>query len=116
MALLDRIHKPSDLRTLSDGELRTLAGEIRQFLISNVARTGGHLGPNLGVVELTMAIHLVFDSPQDPVLFDVGHQSYVHKIVPASSARCVRGAGCPATRAGTSPSTTGSRTRTPRPP
>jgi len=81
MALLDRIHKPSDLRTLSDGELRTLAGEIRQFLISNVARTGGHLGPNLGVVELTMAIHLVFDSPQDPVLFDVGHQSYVHKIL-----------------------------------
>lgn len=81
MALLDRIHKPSDLRTLTAEELRSLAQEIRQFLVTNVARTGGHLGPNLGVVELTMAIHLVFDSPKDPIVFDVGHQSYVHKIL-----------------------------------
>ncbi|WP_316668747.1 1-deoxy-D-xylulose-5-phosphate synthase [uncultured Propionibacterium sp.] len=81
MALLDRIHEPSDLRTLDDEELRALAKEIRQFLITSVARTGGHLGPNLGVVELTMAVHLVFDSPKDPVVFDVGHQSYVHKIL-----------------------------------
>ena len=81
MALLDRIRKPSDLRTLTAGELRSLAQEIRQFLVTNVARTGGHLGPNLGVVELTMAIHLVFDSPKDPIVFDVGHQSYVHKIL-----------------------------------
>lgn len=81
MALLDRIDEPSDLRCLNSEELRALAGEIRQFLVRHVARTGGHLGPNLGVVELTMAIHLVFDSPKDPIVFDVGHQCYVHKIL-----------------------------------
>jgi len=62
-------------------ELRELSGEIRRFLISNVSQTGGHLGPNLGVVELTIALHRVFDSPADPVVFDTGHQSYVHKIL-----------------------------------
>lgn len=81
MALLDSIAEPADLRKLSPKELAQLATEIRQFLITNVARTGGHLGPNLGVVELTMAIHLVFDSPRDPIIFDTGHQSYVHKIL-----------------------------------
>ncbi|RLP06886.1 1-deoxy-D-xylulose-5-phosphate synthase [Propionibacterium australiense] len=86
MALLDRIREPSDLRTLSDEELRALADEIRRFLVTNVARTGGHLGPNLGVVELTMAIHMVFDSPKDPIVFDVGHQSYVHKILTGRAA------------------------------
>ncbi|SBM43187.1 1-deoxy-D-xylulose 5-phosphate synthase dxs1 [Propionibacterium freudenreichii] len=81
MGLLDGISEPADLRKLSHKELVQLAKEIRQFLITNVARTGGHLGPNLGVVELTMAIHLVFDSPRDPIVFDTGHQSYVHKIL-----------------------------------
>ncbi|MGI5952155.1 MAG: 1-deoxy-D-xylulose-5-phosphate synthase, partial [Brooklawnia sp.] len=81
MAMLDSINQPSDLRGLSRSELDELAGEIRQFLISNVSRTGGHLGPNLGVVELTIALHRVFDSPNDPIIFDTGHQSYVHKIL-----------------------------------
>jgi len=79
--LLDRINGPADLRTLTPGQLRQLADEIRAFLITNVSRTGGHLGPNLGVVELTLALHRVFDSPHDPIVFDTGHQSYVHKIV-----------------------------------
>ncbi|MEO6702218.1 MAG: 1-deoxy-D-xylulose-5-phosphate synthase [Jatrophihabitantaceae bacterium] len=72
---------PSDLRRLSFDELALLATEIRDFLVSSVSRTGGHLGPNLGAVELTLALHRVFDSPAEPILFDTGHQSYVHKIV-----------------------------------
>lgn len=79
--LLSTIHDPKDLRKLRNSELRQLADEIRRFLIINVSRTGGHLGPNLGVVELTMALHLVFDSPHDPIIFDTGHQSYIHKIL-----------------------------------
>jgi 1-deoxy-D-xylulose-5-phosphate synthase len=79
--LLDSIAGPQDLRGLSLDELRTLAAEIRDFLVEKVARTGGHLGPNLGVVELTLALHRVFDSPKDRLLFDTGHQAYVHKIV-----------------------------------
>jgi 1-deoxy-D-xylulose-5-phosphate synthase len=79
--LLDSIGGPQDLRGLSLDELRTLAAEIRDFLVEKVARTGGHLGPNLGVVELTLALHRVFDSPKDRLLFDTGHQAYVHKIV-----------------------------------
>jgi 1-deoxy-D-xylulose-5-phosphate synthase len=81
MALLDQIHGPRDLDRLSQTELTELAGEIRAFLIREVARTGGHLGPNLGVVELTMAMHRVFDSPRDAFVFDTGHQSYVHKLL-----------------------------------
>ncbi|GAA1912111.1 1-deoxy-D-xylulose-5-phosphate synthase [Microbacterium aoyamense] len=81
MSLLPSIREPRDLDALSAEELVQLAGEIRDFLIENVARTGGHLGPNLGVVELTIAIHRVFDSPNDPVIFDTGHQSYVHKLL-----------------------------------
>lgn len=81
MSILDRISGPRDLDSLSVQELRSLAQEIREFLVSKVARTGGHLGPNLGVVETTMAIHRVFDSPKDSVIFDTGHQSYVHKIL-----------------------------------
>ncbi|MFW0784829.1 1-deoxy-D-xylulose-5-phosphate synthase [Gordonia sp. CPCC 206044] len=81
MGLLDTIGSPADLRTLSATEMVALAGEIREFLIEKVAATGGHLGPNLGVVELTLALHRVFDSPTDPIIFDTGHQSYVHKIV-----------------------------------
>ncbi len=81
MALLDRISSPRDLRELSDDELTTLASEIRDLLIRTVATNTGHLGPNLGVVELTLAIHRVFDSPRDRVVFDTGHQAYVHKLV-----------------------------------
>ncbi len=81
MAILPSISGPRDLDRLSSRELAQLAAEIREFLVQNVARTGGHLGPNLGVVELTIAVHRVFDSPRDPIIFDTGHQSYVHKLL-----------------------------------
>ncbi|MCL2516754.1 MAG: thiamine pyrophosphate-dependent enzyme, partial [Microbacteriaceae bacterium] len=81
MSLLDHIHGPRDLDGLSDEQLVGLAAEIREFLIENVSKTGGHLGPNLGVVELTIAIHRVFESPRDPIVFDTGHQAYVHKLL-----------------------------------
>ena len=79
--MLESIKGPADLRGLSYEQLTELSAEIRQFLITKVSKTGGHLGPNLGVVELTIAIHRTFDSPKDVVLFDTGHQSYVHKIL-----------------------------------
>ncbi|WP_034594171.1 1-deoxy-D-xylulose-5-phosphate synthase [Hamadaea tsunoensis] len=79
--LLPGITSPQDLRGLSYEELALLSTEIREFLITKVAKTGGHLGPNLGVVELTLAMHRVFDSPRDRFVFDTGHQSYVHKMV-----------------------------------
>ena len=79
--LLHRITTPADLRRLSDEELTELAEEIRQFIVETVQATGGHLGSNLGVVELTLALHLVFDSPQDIILWDTGHQAYVHKML-----------------------------------
>ncbi len=81
MTLLETIRGPRDLKALAPERLDELADEIRTFLIEAVARTGGHLGPNLGVVELTIALHRVFDSPRDRILFDTGHQSYVHKIL-----------------------------------
>ena len=81
MSILDSINGPEDLKGLKDAEVQTLAQEIREFLISKVAKTGGHLGPNLGVVETTLAIHRVFDSPKDSIIFDTGHQSYVHKLL-----------------------------------
>jgi 1-deoxy-D-xylulose-5-phosphate synthase len=81
LGVLDGVHEPSDLRALGPVELAELADEIRRFLVEKVSATGGHLGPNLGVVELTLAIHRVFDSPRDPVIFDTGHQAYVHKMV-----------------------------------
>ena len=86
MALLPGIHGPRDLDGLTPDQLRQLAAEIRSFLVENVARTGGHLGPNLGVVELTIAIHRVFDSPRDRIVLDTGHQSYVHKLVTGRAA------------------------------
>ena len=79
--MIESIKSPEDIKGLSQEELISLAQEIRTFLIEKVSKSGGHLGPNLGVVELTMAIHRVFDSPRDVILFDTGHQSYVHKIV-----------------------------------
>lgn len=81
MDLLDAITSPADVRALQPQQLEKLASEIRAFLVQHVAQTGGHLGPNLGVVELTIAIHRIFDSPRDAILFDTGHQSYVHKIL-----------------------------------
>jgi 1-deoxy-D-xylulose-5-phosphate synthase len=81
MSLLKKISGPRDLDALSPEELRSLAEEIREFLINEVAKSGGHLGPNLGVVELTIALHRVFDSPRDPIIWDTGHQSYVHKLL-----------------------------------
>jgi 1-deoxy-D-xylulose-5-phosphate synthase len=81
MSHLERIRRPADLRRLSTAELEVLAKEIRDFLVASVSRTGGHLGPNLGVVELTIAVHRVFDSPAEHVVFDTGHQAYVHKLL-----------------------------------
>lgn len=81
MGLLERIHKPADLRSLNREELKKLAEEIRGELITVVSTNGGHLAPNLGVVELTLAIHRVFDSPRDKIVWDVGHQTYIHKLV-----------------------------------
>jgi 1-deoxy-D-xylulose-5-phosphate synthase len=78
---LESIHEPRDLRALSHPELDELCGEIRDFIVQSVAETGGHLGSNLGAVELTVALHRVFDSPTDAILWDTGHQAYVHKIV-----------------------------------
>ena len=81
MSILDGINGPRDLDALNVQQVEQLCGEIREHLVQSVAKTGGHLGPNLGVVETTVAIHRVFRSPQDPIIFDTGHQSYVHKIL-----------------------------------
>ncbi len=75
------IKDPSFLKTMNTSQLKELSKEIRSFLIENLSKTGGHIGPNLGVVELTIALHKCFDSPKDKFLWDVGHQSYVHKIL-----------------------------------
>jgi 1-deoxy-D-xylulose-5-phosphate synthase len=83
--VLERINTPADLRGLTLEELEDLAAEIRDYLVDSVSLTGGHLGPNLGVVELTIAIHRVFTSPHDPIVFDTGHQSYVHKLLTGRS-------------------------------
>lgn len=80
-SLLSSIRTPADVRALRSGQLDALAAEIRAFLVEQVSRTGGHLGPNLGVVELTIALHRVFESPRDTLVFDTGHQSYVHKLL-----------------------------------
>src|SRR5687768_7385656 len=85
--LLDTISSPSDLKGLSLAELQTLASEIRTFIVEAVAKAGGHLGSNLGAVELTLAVHRVFDSPRDIILWDTGHQAYVHKIVTGRAKR-----------------------------
>ena len=79
--LLDTVHVPADMKRLSDGQLRQLADELRAETISAVSETGGHLGAGLGVVELTVALHAVFDTPKDKLVWDVSHQSYPHKIL-----------------------------------
>ena len=81
MALLETITSPAALKALPEDQLAALAEEIRQFLVTEVSKTGGHLGPNLGVVELTVALHRVFNSPTDTIVFDTGHQAYVHKLL-----------------------------------
>ena len=81
MSLLESVEGPDDLKRLDVAQLPQLAEEIRDFLVSAVAKTGGHLGPNLGAVELTIALHRVFNSPTEPIIFDTGHQAYVHKLL-----------------------------------
>ena len=79
--ILSQVNDPADLRVMSYDELAALSGEVRDFLITHVAKTGGHLASNLGVVELTLALHRVFDTPEDSLIWDVGHQCYTHKIL-----------------------------------
>ena len=78
---LTEIRSPQDIKQLNYKELNVLASDIRSFLVSSVSKTGGHLSSNLGIVELTIALHYVFDSPNDKIFFDVGHQAYVHKFL-----------------------------------
>ena len=119
MTLLESISGPRELKQLAPDQLPVLASEIRDLLIETVSRTSGHLGPNLGVVELTIAMHRVFDSPVDKIVFDTGHQSYVHKLltgrVPEFGTLRQRGGPVRLPAAGPSPSTTWWRTPT-RPP
>ena len=79
--VLDRIKKVNDIKQLNEEELEELQEEIRDFLVENISKTGGHLASNLGVVELTMALHLALDLPKDKIIWDVGHQSYTHKLL-----------------------------------
>jgi len=81
MKILQKINNPADLRALSRPELNTLADELRTYLLESVAQTGGHLSSNLGTVELTIALHYVFNTPDDRIVWDVGHQTYPHKIL-----------------------------------
>ena len=79
--MLEDINSPSDIKKLDFDHLQLLAGEIKDFLIANIKKTGGHLGSNLGTIELTLALHYVFDTPDDTFVWDVGHQAYTHKIL-----------------------------------
>src|SRR5207245_2736228 len=86
MAILETINSPADLRRLDQAQLAELAAEVRAFLVEQTSKTGGHLSPNLGVVELTFALHRTFDSPKDAIVWDTGHQAYVHKLITGPSA------------------------------
>jgi 1-deoxy-D-xylulose-5-phosphate synthase len=81
MSIIDDVNYPSDIKKLSRNELKTLAKEVREFIIGSVSETGGHLSSNLGVIELTIALHYVFNAPKDKLIWDVGHQTYTHKIL-----------------------------------
>lgn len=80
-SLLNHIKSPKDIRAFNHSELEQLAAELRSFIINSVSETGGHLGPSLGVIELTLALHYVFNTPHDRLIWDVGHQAYAHKII-----------------------------------
>jgi deoxyxylulose-5-phosphate synthase len=116
--LLDRVQSPADLKGLSNAELRQVADELRAETISAVSVTGGHLGAGLGVVELTVAIHAVFNTPKDKLIWDVGHQCYPHKILTGrrDRIRTLRaGGGCRASPSGRRAPTIRSGPRIPRP-
>ena len=116
--LLDRIEYPADLRQLPEEDLRQLADELRTELIDAVSITGGHFGASLGVVELTVALHYVFDTPHDRLVWDVGHQAYPHKILTGRRDRIrtfVRGTVCPASPNAPKANTIRSAPPTPRP-
>ena len=81
MSVLDKVNSPNDVKKLNNNELNELCSDIRSELISTVSKTGGHLASNLGIVELTVALHKVFSSPTDQIVFDVGHQCYTHKLL-----------------------------------
>ena len=81
MAILDSIESPENIKSLKESELAVLASEIREEIINTTSKNGGHVGPNLGVVELTIAMHRIFSSPKDSFIFDVSHQGYAHKIL-----------------------------------
>lgn len=81
MSILESVNSPKDIKKLDDAQLKQLCAEIREYMIQTVSQTGGHLASNLGVVELTVALHKVFNSPTDQIVFDVGHQCYTHKII-----------------------------------
>ena len=81
MNILNKVNSSNDIKMLDVKELEPLCKELRQFIIENVSKTGGHLASNLGAVELTVALHRVYDSTRDRIVFDVGHQSYAHKII-----------------------------------
>ena len=85
--VLEKIQKENDIKNLPPEELKILAEEIRKFLIEKISVTGGHLASNLGVVELTMALHLTFDLPEDKLIWDVGHQAYTHKLLTGRKGR-----------------------------
>src|SRR5580765_1289842 len=86
MGILETIESPADLKRLDQARLTKLAEEVRAFLVEQTSRSGGHLSPNLGVVELTFALHRVFDSPKDAIIWDTGHQAYVHKMITGRTA------------------------------
>lgn len=101
MSILERINSSNDIKKLPEEELEPLCQELRDYMISSISRTGGHLASNLGAVELTVALHRVYDTSRDRVVFDVGHQSYVHKIITAggtASVPSVSTAASPASR------------------
>jgi len=81
MNILDRVNYPKDIKNMTKAELQMLSNELRDFVVNVVSKTGGHLASNLGVAELTVALHYVFDAPKDKIIWDVGHQSYIHKIL-----------------------------------
>ncbi|MDB5419180.1 MAG: dxs [Phenylobacterium sp.] len=115
--LLDTVSSPADVRKLAEGQLKQLAEELRAETVDAVSQTGGHLGAGLGVVELTIALHYVYDTPKDVLIWDVGHQAYPHKILTAAgtaSAPCARAAAFPASPSARRANTTRSARPTPR--